>query len=172
MIKKNIIKSILITLGILCSQITVFAGEIPYADTKQIESVKTYISDNVARIVGTPRGMLISAVELSITDLGSGKVEFYGHVLCHEPMEKIKLNLYLDKWLSSNEDWGQLEKFEFTWLAEDYPGEELTIASAAVEVPGLERGIDYRVRGIAGAWDLDSNLYEVFRADTASILVE
>lgn len=142
------------------------------AGAQQIDSVNSFVSESVSRIVGTPRGMLISSVELMISDLGGGTVELYGDVLCHEPMEKIKLNMYLDKWVSENSDWSQINKFEFAWLAEDYPDEELRMAMGKVTVPDLERGIDYRLRGIAGAWDLDSTLYEVFRADTASILVE
>lgn len=157
----------------MSSQLTTFASEVPMDTSAQkIESVNSFVTENVSRIVGTPRGMLISSVELMITDLGGGTVELYGDVLCHEPMEKIKLNLYLDKWISENSDWSQINKFEFSWLKEDYPDEDLTMVMANVTVPDLERGLDYRVRGIAGAWDLDSTLYEVFRADTASILVE
>lgn len=171
--KKNYLFGAFTFMLLLTSQITVYAGETSLSkEAEQIDNVQTFVAENVSRIVGSPRGMLISSVELSISDLGSGTVELYGNVLCHEPMGEIKLNLYLDKWISANEDWSQIEKFEFDWLAEDYPDEELTMSSAWVEVPNLERGIDYRVRGIAGAWDLDSDLYEVFRADTASILVE
>lgn len=107
-----------------------------------------------------------------MTDLGGGTVELYGNVLCHEPMEKIKLNLYLDKWLTDTEAWGQIDNFSYTWLAEDYPDEDLTMAVVSLEVPDLERGKDYQLRGIAGAWDLDSDLYEVFRADVPSIMLE
>lgn len=139
---------------------------------RSIENVTTAVSENVSRIVGNPRGMMISSVELSITDLGGGTAQLFGKVLCHEAMEKIKLNLYLDQWLTDREDWGQVEKFEFTWLAEDYPNEDLTMAYAYVDVPDLDRGEEYRVRGIAGAWDIDSDLYEVWSEESLSILVE
>lgn len=138
----------------------------------ELENVQEYVSQNVARIVGTPRGMLISSVEISIIDLGGGTARIYGDVLCHEAMEKIKLNLYLDKWISADEDWSQIQNWNFVWNAEDYPDEDLTMAMVSMEVPDLERGVDYQVRGIAGAWDLDSDLYEVFRADVPSILIE
>lgn len=171
--KKSILYGITMLTFLLSSYGMTYAAEIPSNESvKEIEEVQEFVTDNIARIVGSPRGMLISSVELSIMDLGGGTVKLYGDVLCHEPMEKIKLNLYLDKWISDNEDWSLIDNFNFTWLAEDYPGEELSVAAATVEVPNLERGIEYRLRGIAGAWDLDSNLYEVFRADTASILVE
>lgn len=173
MINKKIVMGIMSAMITMSLQLTAFADEVPMdARAQEIERVNSFVSENVSRIVGTPRGMLISSVELMISDLGGGAVELYGDVLCHEPMEKIKLNMYLDKWVSENSDWSQINKYEFTWLAEDYPNEELRMAMGKVRVPNLERGIDYRLRGIAGAWDLDSNLYEVFRADTASILVE
>lgn len=173
MIKRIIFKGLLVVAMMSVFQLTAFAGEDSFEmSSKKIENAQTFVSENLARVVGSPRGMLISSVELSITDLGAGTVELYGNVLCHEPMEKIKLNLFLDKWSSAENDWNQIEKFPFTWLAEDYPNEDLTMAFGAVEVPNLERGIEYRARGIAGAWDLDSNLYEVFNAGTSSILVE
>lgn len=171
MSKKSILRGLLVVAMMLALQMTAFASEEEMTG-KQIDAVQSFVSENAARIVGSPRGMLISSVELSITDLGRGKVELYGKVLCHEPMEKIRLNLILDKWDSGDEAWSQVEKFEFTWLAEDYPGEELTLAFASAEVSDLERGIEYRIRGTAGAWDLDSSLYEVFNAGTKSILVE
>lgn len=139
---------------------------------RSIENVTAVVEENVARITGNPRGMMISSVELSITDLGGGEAQLFGKVLCHEAMEKIKLNLYLDQWISEENDWMQLEKFEFNWLAEDYPNEDLTMAYAYVNASNLDRGENYRVRGIAGAWDLDSDLYEVWSEETPSILVE
>lgn len=139
---------------------------------RNIETVTTTVDENVARITGTTRGMVISSVELSITDLGGGTAQLFGKVLCHDPMEKIKLNLYLDQWIEDENDWLQLEKFEFNWLAEDYPDEDLTMAYAYANAPNLDRGEEYRVRGIAGAWALDSDLYEVWSESSPSILVE
>lgn len=150
-----------------------YAGEDDLsAKARNIEEVATTVSDNVARITGTTRGMMISSVELSITDLGGGTAQLFGEVLCHEAMEEIKLNLYLDQWIADDNDWAQLKKYEFDWLAEDYPDEDLTMAYAYVDVPNLDRGENYRVRGIAGAWDLDSDLYEVWSESSPSILVE
>ena len=174
---RNVKRKFLITvlsLGmVIASQSAVYAAENMFqTDAQEIEEVQEFVTENVARIVGSPRGMLISSVELQLTDLGGGTLRLYGDVLCHEAMEEIKLNLYLDKWITADDDWSQIENFNFSWLAEDYPDEELTMAVVTAEVPNLERGIDYRLRGIAGAWDLDSDLYEVFRADTASIYVE
>ncbi|MGN0158657.1 MAG: hypothetical protein ACI39W_05890 [Brotaphodocola sp.] len=142
------------------------------SQARSIENVTESVEENAARITGTPRGMMISSVELSITDLGGGTAELFGEVLCHQAMEKIKMNLYLDQWIPEDNDWAQLKKFELEWLAEDYPDEELTMAYAYVDVPNLDRGENYRIRGIVGAWDLDSDLYEVWSEASPSILVE
>lgn len=141
-------------------------------NARNIEHVKTFVNENVARTTGTTRGSLISTVELSIEDLGSGTVRLLGDVLCHKKMKKIKLNMILDQWIPDNNDWSQVERFEFTWLAEDYPDQDLTMAYTSINVPNLERGQEYRVRGIAGAWDYDSSYYEVWSEKTPSILVE
>ena len=160
-------------LMVVSASMTAYATECDMdSRARNIEDVASVVSENVARITGTPRGMVISSVELSITDLGGGTAQLFGEVLCHEAMEKIKLNLYLDQWISEENDWMQLEKFEFNWLAEDYPNEDLTMAYAYVNASNLDRGENYRVRGIAGAWDLDSDLYEVWSEETPSILVE
>ncbi len=153
--------------------ITSFAGENAMnSQARNIENVTTYVSGNVSRITGTPRGMMISSVELSITDLGGGTAQLFGSVLCHEATKKIKLTLYLDQWLADSSDWSQLERFELEWLAEDYPNEDLTMAYAYVDVHDLDRGEEYRVRGVAGAWDLDSDLYEVWSEASPTILVQ
>lgn len=153
--------------------LTAYAAEENFSLKAQaIENVETFVNENAARATGNARGMLISTVELSIEDLGSGTAKLFGQVLCHEQMKKIKLNLILDKWIPEDNDWSQVNRFEYTWLAEEEPDQELTMAYTYVEVPNLERGQNYRVRGIAGAWDYDSSYYEVWSEKTPSILVE
>lgn len=171
--KRNFAIGVFAATMVMGLSITAYADEYDLASkARSIDNVTTVIDENVAKITGTPRGMMISSVELSITDLGGGTVQLFGEVLCHEAMEKIKLNLYLDQWLENSQDWDQLEKFELEWLAEDYPNEDLTMAYAYVDVANLDRGEEYRVRGIAGAWDLDSDLYEVWSEASPTILVE
>lgn len=164
-----------IVLGVICAMFlscnTVFAMDDSISMRAQkMDDVQTFVSENTARIVGTPRGMLISSVTLSLTDQGGGTIGIYADVLCHEPMEKIRLYLYLDQWI--NGKWEQLEKYTFEWNADDYPNDDLTMATVSFDVPDLDRGCDYQLRGIAGAWDLDSDYYEVFRAEVPSLLLE
>ncbi len=142
------------------------------ARAQAIKDVTVFVSENVSRVTGMPRGRLISSMELSIADMGGGVVDLYGNVLCHEPMQEIQLNLYLDQWLTDNEEWEQLERFTYNWKAEDYPDEDLTMAMAYATVGNLDRGEEYRLRGLAGVWDLDSTLSEVWSEETDSILVE
>lgn len=137
-----------------------------------ITNIANFVSENSVKAVGNARGMLISTVELLLEDLGGGDAKLFGEVLCHEQMKKIKLNMTLDQWNPETEDWFQVERFELEWLAEDYPDEELTMANATVVVHNLDRGEEYRLRAVAGAWDYDSNYYEVWSERTPSILVE
>lgn len=152
--------------------ITYAAEEDFTLEAHDIENVIPFEDENIARVTGNARGMLISTVELSLEDLGSGTLRLCGDVMCHKKMEKIKLNMILDKWIQEDEDWSNIERFELTWLAEDYPDIDLVMGHASVDVPNLERGQEYRLRAIAGAWDYDSSYYEVWSEKTPSILVE
>lgn len=173
----NILKKILISvcsvLMMLGLSMTAYAAnqEIDLK-ARNIENVQTFVDENIARVTGAARGSLISTVELSIEDLGGGTARIYGDVLCHKKMKKIKLNMILDQWNTETEQWSKVEKFELTWLAEDYPDQDLTMACASIDVPNLERGRNYRARAVAGAWDYDSSYYEVWSESTPSILVE
>lgn len=173
----NILKKILISVCSVFMMIrlstTVYAADEDITlKRRNIEDVQTFIDENTARVTGTVRGSLISTVELSIEDLGVGTARIYGDVLCHKKMKKIKLNMILDQWNTKTEQWSKVEKFEFTWLDEDYPNQDLTMTCASINVSNLERGRNYRVRAVAGAWDYDSDYYEVWSEKTPSILVE
>lgn len=138
-------------------------------DIKTIRNVKEYVNANGARITSVTRGMLISSVEISLVNLGNGVAEIYADELCHEPMKKIKMVLYLEKWDESIEDWNQEERFPFEWNAEDDPDDELSMASVSFNVYGLERGYKYRVRALFGAYALNSGYQEVWQAWTTDV---
>lgn len=167
---KRILCAILMTLGL---GLTAYAAEDNFElNARNIEITQDYVDENSVKTVGSARGMLISAVELAIEDLGNGSVNLWGQVLCHKQMKKVKLNMILEQWIPADEDWSKVERFEHTWLAEDYPDDDLSMEQVSIDVSGLERGQNYRLRAVAGAWDYDSNYYEVWNAKTESILVE
>ena len=81
--------------------------------------------------------------------------------------------LYLEKWDEELEDWVTKDAQQFEWNAADLPeGEELNMAIASYNIPNQERGKDYRVRGVFGAFDLNSSLQEVWQSDSGEIMLE
>ena len=46
------------------------------------------------------------------------------------------------------------------------------MAMVSYNVPNQERGKDYRVRGVFGAFDLNSSLQEVWQDDSGEIMLE
>lgn len=170
---KNIKKHLILALAMILVvqfNISVYANE--KAEIREISNVREFNTNGQARVIGTPRGRLISSVEVRLTDKGSGTVGVYADLLCHEPMERLRIWLYLEKWDSQTEEWTTEDTQQFTWLAEDYPDQELTMAMVGYNVSGLERGQDYRLRGMFGANDLDSSLQEAWQVMTENLLVE
>lgn len=168
-IKKHLVLALAMIL-IVQFNISAYANE--KESIREISNVRELNSNGQARAIGTPRGRLISSVEVRLTDNGRGTVGVYADLLCHEAMERLRIWLYLEKWDSEAEEWVIEDTQQFTWLAEDYPGEELTMAMVGYDVSGLERGQDYRLRGLFGADDLDSSLQEVWQVKTESLFVE
>lgn len=136
---------------------------------KNVEISKRYVSTNEARITGIARGRLISSVEISLINLGNGVAEINANELCHEPMEKIKMVLYLEKWNETQEAWDMEERFQYEWKTGDDPEDDVSMEMVSFNVYGLERGYKYRVRGLFGAYALDSSLQEVWQAWTEDV---
>lgn len=168
-IKKHLILALAMIL-IVQFNINAYANE--NASIAQISNVREFNGNGQTRVIGAPRGRLISSVEVQLTDKGRGTVGVYADLLCHEAMKQLRIWLYLDKWDSETEEWVVEDFQQFTWLAEDYPEQELTMAMVGYDISGLERGQDYRLRGMFGANDLDSSLQEAWQVKTDNLFVE
>ena len=83
-------------------------------------------------------------------------------------MREIRMNLYLEVWDEEHSTWQKVETYKYTWEASEMQ-EDLTAGVVSFDVDGLERGRDYRLRGIAGAYNLDSSLQESWRVESGSI---
>lgn len=160
----------LITLLMLQLHMHAYANE--WVNTKEISNVSEFNSGKQARVVGIPRGRLISSIELQLTDKGRGTAGVYADLLCHEPMKDLRIWIFLEKWDETQEDWTTVDFQEFTWLAEDYPDQDLTMAMVGYEVSGLERGQYYRLRGLFGARDIDSALQEAWNTTSGDLYFE
>lgn len=162
--KKYLRKSAVICLAVmmfLVSTITVYAQN---DNSSAGMTVKEYNGENYARVVGTPRGELISSVQLELVDEGFRTISIYSEVLCHVEMRKIKMSVTLQK--STSSGWKDVNRKEFTWEKEDYPDEYLSMAMVSYNIGALSAGT-YRLKGSYSVFELDGTLQE-FRTVTTS----
>ena len=125
-------------------------------------------TNDVSKITGTTRGMLISSVGVGLENQGLGVGEIYGEVLCHEAMSSIRMALILQRWDEENQSWVLVNRQEFNWNASDLPeGEELSMATVSYKIAGLDG--TYRVRGLFGAYDLEGTYNEAWNAYTEGV---
>ena len=173
--KKSIRKSIALVLTMIMAysmSLSAYASQQIQA-ARAVENTYRYTSEDSASAVAMPRGQLISSITVRITDEGGGTAGVYGEILCHRSMRKILMWLYLEKWDEESEDWVTTDYQQIEWKADELPeGEDFSMAVASYNVPNQERGKDYRVRGVFGAFDLNSSLQEVWQDDSGDILLE
>ena len=106
---------------------------------------------NEVQSIDNRRGDYISSSHSSVTNAGGGAIGISGATTAHEPVDKIRIHLYLDR-LDSDNKWTQVDDFDFTFTPEDDPSGELTIATVSFEVNNQPSGYYYRVRGTHGVW--------------------
>lgn len=90
-----------------------------------------------------------------------------------EPVDEIYMTIYLEKYVideDGNEDWSQLDMFEFEFYAEDYPDGELTSESVEFTLTGYPTGEYYRLRGAYAA--VKDGVIEGFGPVTDGILIQ
>lgn len=172
---KNIIKKAVLSLILVLSMtISTFAqnkdviANAGQLDTYLQESIST---DYVSRVTGTARGRLLSSASLQISNDGDGILGVYADTLCHSGMSKIYMVIYLDVWDESLQDWMMVDRYEYTWLAADYPDRDLTDVSVSFDVVGLQKGRTYSLRGYHSALSFD-NLSEAMSTETNGIILE
>lgn len=104
-----------------------------------------------AKGVDSNRGNYISVSNCGITNVGGGTIGVSGFTTAHESVDKIRIHLYLDR-LNENQNWIQVDDFDFTFLPEDVPDGDLSIATVSFNVTNQPSGYYYRVRGTHGVW--------------------
>lgn len=124
--------------------------------------VKEYSGEDFSRVVASPRGQLISSVQLELVDEGFRTVSIYSEVLCHVEMRKIKMSVTLQK--STSKGWTDVTPKTFIWEKEDYPDDYLSMATVSYNIGALSAGT-YRLKGSYSVFELDGSLQE-FRTVT------
>lgn len=113
----------------------------------QLETVYNEKADSF----DSTRGAYINFSNSSVTNAGGGAIGISAATTAHEPVDKIRIHLYLDR-LDSDNKWTQVDDFDFTFTPADDPSGELTIATVSFEVNNQPSGYYYRVRGTHGVW--------------------
>jgi hypothetical protein len=140
----------------------------------QVEDLSTdmvaqnYMGDGFVRAVASPRGQLISSVQLQLTEEGYHRLGIYSEILCHTEMKRIKMSVTLQR--SENGSWVNVHRKDVEWLKEDYPDEYLSMAIVTYDVSGLSAG-KYRLKGGYSVFELDGSLQEFKTVTTASMTI-
>lgn len=121
-------------------------GETMASMTEMTET--NIISNNqLSRVLGSVRGRFLSSATIQISDEGNGVLGVYADTLCHENMKDIYVTIFLEIWEEDNNDWTQLNMYEYEWHASS-PEEKLSMAGVAFDIENLERRRVYRLRSM------------------------
>lgn len=129
---------------IMMSMILSFAI-VSYAQTdKEMAGmmVREYQDGDAVGVEVSPRGELISSIELEMTEEGYRTVGIYSEILCHEEMKNIQMKISLQR--LSGGSWTSVNTKTFKWNKADYPNTDLSMGIASYKVGSLKAG-DYRL---------------------------
>ncbi len=127
--------------------------------------------ENLSRVNSTARGRILSSAGLSIFNDNNGLISVYAETLCHMPVEQIHLIIFLEVWDEAEQDWKYISDYEYTWLASERPGVDLTDVSVSFDVAGLQKGRTYSLRAYHTARDFN-NVSEMMATETAGIVLK
>lgn len=148
--KKDVLRILTSLLLIIMMAIPTYAQNINGLENADIlnTSIKKIISTKrVSQVLGTARGRVISSASLGISNDNNGIISVYAETLCHIPVEKIYMSIYLEVWDEATQDWEYVNDYEYTWLASERPNVDLTDVSVSFDVVGLPKGKTYSLRG-------------------------
>lgn len=165
---KKMLCSVLAVIMLLLMPMTSLAQEQMWGiPIREVSASAQYAGNNAARIQATPRGRLLSSVEVRATKVSGSVIEIHAEAFCHTAMGKIKMSLTLEKLDESTNSWDRMDRQEFEWNAADLEeGEELTTAIVTYTVSGMPSSDTYRVRGIFAAYELNGDTQEGWSSKT------
>lgn len=115
------------------------------------------------------RGRYIGSSSVSISNEGYGKIGVYADTLAHVNVKKIQMNIYLDRWDESKQDWSMIKQYKFVY--EPQNGETLNSVSESFTITGQPTGYYYRLRGLHGVWAYTGEI-ETHSSVTAGIMIK
>lgn len=118
---------------------------------------------------GEPRGSIISAATISITNEGYGKAEILIETLAQKKSDEIRHVAILEK-EESDGSWTEIARYDFDAVKEDFENQDLSGLTNQFIVSNLETECYYRVRGIHYVW-LDGKS-QAFSTQTEALLLK
>lgn len=162
--KKNVKKFSLI-LGVIITMLMLSFSSFAATDNAKKQGI-----ESIEILKSSRRGRLISSVDAQISDEGKGIIGVYADILCHEAMDELWIWIYLEHQISTG-SWETVTYKQFDWVAEDYPNQDLTMATVSYNVANMKRGEKYRLRCVFGAYSDDLGS-ENWRAATGALYLE
>ena len=130
--------------------------------------MKTVVSNaNTSRMMGTPRGRVLSSGEVELANDNDGIFYVYGDTLCHSAVKDIYMTIYLEIWDEELDDWGTLNMYEYEWHATTVE-EDLHSAGVSFEIHNLQKGREYRIRGTHSANSFE-DYFEIMSTETGAM---
>lgn len=140
---KKIIKSL--CLGILfCILSTVPAFAIG------LDQNATLLKDVTEQVIvkPQPKGSIISTGTLRISNGQDGSIGVFMQTLAHVGVDETSFGLYLDRWITSEKRWANVDHYTFSFTKEEYPDEDLAMKSLSFKIVGQPVDCHYRLRGL------------------------
>lgn len=140
-----------------------------FASARKMTNVKTVATNDSVKVLGSTRGRVLSSAEMQLTDKGGGEVDVYVEVLCHESVSKLRMKVYLEKWVESSSKWSIVDTKDYIWTSEEY-GDDLSMAIVNYNVLGVSAG-KYRLRGSFSARGIASGISEAWTHSTEALQI-
>ena len=148
---KHISKVLILTLTfIFCSCMSVFADEltcenVPGHHNQSILLPKD-VNSSKDTVVRYGRGEILAGGSVEIVNKKDGRIYISVDTLAHKRVDRIYHKVFLERWNESEQEWEQLETFEFSKTkAQD---SNLSLLINSFSVGGYPVNRYYRVRGL------------------------
>lgn len=156
--KKGLRMLFAIMIACFAFSITAFADE----DAEWEEALKSIpapkesvlLPDGVNKSVGygnNARGNFLASCGLGLTNKGYNVLGVRADTACYVPVKKIKMSIFLDRWDEEEQDWFQVDSYNFTYEYKE-GGEDLTFVSVNFDVSGFPANNYYRLRSFHAVW--------------------
>ena len=133
---------------------TAFAQQWNWADYIESSKESTLLAPDINRaqdfVYRYGRGDYLAQGSVEIVNLENGQLELRATTLAHVNVDRIIHSLFLDVWDDDENDWINLNYWDFEITKEEIEDEQLHMFSSVLTISGCQVGKYYRVRGLHG----------------------